>query len=422
MDELSAPEQRPAARPVEFFSILRVAVALLLLAAAGMKIHQFSTEPPPSQAFFDQKWVNLLASFYEMALAAWLLSGWARRLAWLVALLTFATFCVYTTHRLAIGADSCGCFGRLKVRPKYTLILDASLFLLLIFIRPRNAPWSPWGQWRRFAIAWACVLPVMAASAVPVLRFKPVTLPPTGDVKVEEGATIVLEPETWIGQPLPLARYIDIADELKRGDWLAAIVHDGCLGCRALVPQLADAARAAGPGKVAKVALIFLPPFKEPSELVQKDGLFLTGRLDESHDWFAQTPTVLRLHDGVVTDVVIAQGDDKRKQVLDAGLPTVEAVSGEQALDAAPGSSRTVLFVIRNSEANAMAISGATSESDRLTVEGCPASIPPHSFGLVSVKFTAPDAPAADWSGRVVVQAAGAGRAAIPLTVRANVH
>jgi hypothetical protein len=288
-------------------------------------------------------WVNLFEADFEIVIAMWLLSGWARRFAWAVSLAMFAAFSVVTATKYFHGEASCGCFGSVSVPPQYTFLLDVTIVATLAFLRPKGGSWWPFTQWRRFLVAGAIAVPIVVLSAIPVLRFS--WTKGTSAAAIDSGDnTVVLEPETWVGQPLPIAGHIDIAKELGRGDWLVVLVREGCSGCAALVPELAAKARAVAPGKVAKVALIHIPPHKEPSEFAHDGAQFLNGKLDATRDWFVQTPTVLRLKDGIVTDVVIAQGEANRKKVLDAELPVVQAAQGGRTNDAPAAGGHEVLF------------------------------------------------------------------------------
>lgn len=50
-------------------------MALLLLAAALLKVHQLATEPVSGKDIFSTRWVLILAVEAELALSLWLLSG-----------------------------------------------------------------------------------------------------------------------------------------------------------------------------------------------------------------------------------------------------------------------------------------------------------------------------------------------------------
>ena len=342
MSMVDAAAQEPAsARPQrDRFWIPRIFVAAVLLVSAGLKIHQLSTEPlHGAEALAAQcvhldslwailsalvtwlgsnLWANLFEADFEIVVAMWLLSGWARRFAWVASLAMFAAFSAVTATRYFHGEASCGCFGSVSVPPQYTFFLDVTIVAMLAILRPQGGTWWPFTQWRRFLIAGAIAVPLVVLSAIPVLRFS--WARGTNAAAIDSGDnTVLLEPETWVGQPLPIAGHVDIAMDLQQGEWLVVLVKEGCSGCAALVPELSAKVKALAPGKAARVALIHLPPQKEPGEFAGKE--FLHGRLYTTREWFVQTPTVLRLKGGIVTDVVIAQGEANRKKVIDGELP-----------------------------------------------------------------------------------------------------
>jgi len=53
------------------------------------------------------------------------------------------------------------------------------------------------------------------------------------------GNYVILEPETWVGKPIPILDYIDIADELSKGEWLVMFYHSACPKCREMASRLA---------------------------------------------------------------------------------------------------------------------------------------------------------------------------------------
>lgn len=324
--------QTLAARPRrDYFIIPRVFIALVLLFAAGMKVHQMATQPMrpagPEAGFLEQvladRGFNLFEIHFEFILAAWLLSGWARRPAWLASLGCFALFCLITLHKHLAGEASCGCFGAATVPPIYTMILDVGIVLILIILHPRLRDagpifdGSPW----RLAGGLAAALAAVVLTTIPVVRYRPPTLATAGGREVEEAM-----PETWVGLPLALVEHIEpaTAGRLRSGEWLVAVVHDGCAGCAKLVPELERKARGLPAGVRPRLALLFKgQPGDSPA--VPKGGLFLVGQLDRSREWNIPTPTVVWLSDGVVTDAQVAMSDEARAAVLGRALPVVPA-------------------------------------------------------------------------------------------------
>ena len=345
MTESSPSVSSPPPAGRDLFWIPRVLVSAVLLTAAVMKIYKLSTEPVVETGFLDQKWVQWFEVEFEIVLGAWLISGWARRLAWLATLACFVVFCGVTAWEHFSGYASCGCFGNFKLAPWKTLVfVDIPGIVLLAFFRPRAD--QPWFDLRwTWPAAAALALGVAAAvgSAIPVLRYTP----------SDTDYTVYLQPEDWVGlriQKLPIANHLDIADEIGRGEWTAVLVHDSCEGCQALIPKLADRARAVRPAQCAKIALILVPEngksqYDALKELVSHDALFLKGRLDGSHEWLAATPTVMQLRDGVVMSVLIAQGEEARAKAAAGPIATTQAADKDCDLGrVGPGSRHIVWY------------------------------------------------------------------------------
>ena len=124
------------------YNALRVLLGLLL--AAGLKAHQLATEPMAERRLLTSRWFRIFWVDAEIALGMWLLSGLARRAAWLVAIACFGVFSVVTLHRALSGEVSCGCFGRVEVSPWYPLVLGVAALTAMALFRPGlGAPAAP---------------------------------------------------------------------------------------------------------------------------------------------------------------------------------------------------------------------------------------------------------------------------------------
>ena len=115
------------------------AAALVLLFGAGAKWHELPIINRTGQGLFQAPWFVFTQIQLEAALAFWLLSGllplWSRR----AAIAAFTLFALFTAYKALTGADSCGCFGQLKVNPYLTLALDTAILTALLLTRKRNA-------------------------------------------------------------------------------------------------------------------------------------------------------------------------------------------------------------------------------------------------------------------------------------------
>jgi hypothetical protein len=107
---------------------------------------------------------------------------------------------------------------------------------------------------------------------------------------------ILLEPETWIGQELPLiSRFVQPNDSeiLKQGTWNVLLAQSDCPKCQEMKAEL-EVRNAKG------IAIIMIP--SRANEKVP-DTHFPVFMLDNQNDWFVMTPCVVRLVDGVCVAV-----------------------------------------------------------------------------------------------------------------------
>jgi hypothetical protein len=137
-----------------------------------------------------------------------------RKVAWLLGLIAFAGFIGVTLQKGIIGAESCGCFGTVKVNPWITLLLvDVPLFLAFAIFRPKGEKLlpPPWPSLRYFL---AIAIPTFIL--LPTIEYILITnKPPMVSEKYE-----VIDVVGWANQQWPLLAHIDIADKLQSGEWV----------------------------------------------------------------------------------------------------------------------------------------------------------------------------------------------------------
>ncbi len=294
-------------------------LAIVLLAAAVLKGWQLLTEPVANNNIWSYRPFLILTVEFELALAIWLLSGLFKKAAWLVTLLCFSAFSAITLYKGITGAESCGCFGSVHVNPWITLFaIDLPAVIALSIFRPGlslrsilafplallSFPWKresiktigrnllgPLPSVPRFVVTVFLAVIVLGISA-PILAFNE---PPQITSRYE-----VLEPETWVGQKLPILEHIDIADSLKTGTWLILLYHYDCPDCDTAVPMYEQMARELeGNEDFLQIALIAVPPYGQGP--VNESCPCTLGRLAETKEWFVTTPAVALLTDGRVT-------------------------------------------------------------------------------------------------------------------------
>jgi hypothetical protein len=115
---------------------VRVALGLLLVTAAALKLSGLNVTAIPRAGWFATPQVQVIAAEWELILGFWLLSGAWRFAAWLFALLTFTTFAVISAYFGYIGIASCGCFGVIRTSPWTVFAIDIAAIALLLVSRP----------------------------------------------------------------------------------------------------------------------------------------------------------------------------------------------------------------------------------------------------------------------------------------------
>ncbi len=126
------------------------------LAAAGLKFFTGGVGEayPPALQF--------LAMQIELVLGVWLILGWFRVSAWLLACLQLATLSALSITAVIRGQSDCGCFGSFQVHPGWTAALNLVALGLLVLFRPAVKWIENWGT----LAAVGALASVAVASAV----------------------------------------------------------------------------------------------------------------------------------------------------------------------------------------------------------------------------------------------------------------
>ena len=230
----------------------------------------------------------------EGTLGSWIASGlFARQSRW-AGLAVYLLFSAITAARVYRGDVDCGCFGRLRIDPHYTLALDLAASLFFALWRPdRRAMDMTSGRFRPAIVALA----IIAVSAFAFYRGAGWEIPGIGP-RFE-----VVDPKRWTGRPLPIMENIQVDGELGRGSWLVVLYQRHCPSCQAAIPEYEERARSGGKEMARwRVALIEVPPYGDPAKTLPLPASpCLLGRLDQSRRWFVETPSAFFLRDGVVS-------------------------------------------------------------------------------------------------------------------------
>ncbi len=272
---------------------MRYIIAIILVVSSGFKGWQLFVNP---DSVLPVRYALALVIAAELLFGFTALTGayWQRMR--IVVATGFACFAVFSFYLALSGAESCGCFGPLKVSPWWTFSLDVVVVAGLIAEwwreMPDNMGPSPSlspeyrgeGLWNVAGICGAS----LALFLVLVWQTRPV-VHADGLLQTANGLTI-LEPTDWSGQPFPLKESIDV--DLSHSEWLVVLYRHDCHDCQEAVPLYEKLAR------VKRVALVEVPPFAVEAET--KGTACAVGRLAADREWFVQTPVEIRLRNGIV--------------------------------------------------------------------------------------------------------------------------
>jgi len=280
-------------------------LATLLLAAAILKARQLLTEPVANNSFWTYRSILILQVEIELTLAIWFFSGLLKKTAWIAAILLFSLFSAITTYKALTGAKSCGCFGQIHVNPWITLFaIDLPALAALAAWRPsfsfRRIPTSIKSLFIELLTPKPSLLNLAAVASFALLAAAITTpllalnKPPATTTSYE-----LLEPETWLGQKLPIIREISIGKKFLKGYWLVLLYHHDCPDClRAIQHYEKTAPNTAKNANFLRVAFVEVPPYG-PTGLGHNSAC-LIGRLADSKQWFITTPAVILLKNGKV--------------------------------------------------------------------------------------------------------------------------
>ena len=275
------------------FDIVRLVISMLLLTAAALKGHELATEPVVGRSVFSSRWFLIALVELELVFGLWLLVGkWPRETRW-CAIGLFGLFAVFSLFKIAAGAESCGCFGKVSVNPWFTFLLDLGIIVALLKSRVTEGHRRTRVKFSLIEFAICAVLFVVPTTLL-MGTFSSATLAAEGAI-LGNGQVVVLEPATWVGQRFPLTRHIDLNAELHRGKWTVVLHRHDCSKCDKLIGEYVRTK-----DETAKrIAFIEVPPFGNPDIRLVRAG-FQLGRLSDERRWFVSTPVVLNITNGRV--------------------------------------------------------------------------------------------------------------------------
>jgi thiol-disulfide isomerase/thioredoxin len=268
---------------------------IFLIGASVLKIHQLVTEPIISKGLWESWEFFLIQIPLELGLGIWLVCGLFRKAGWLLGLIAFGGFIGVTLYKSLSGAESCGCFGVVKVNPWVTLIVvDIPIFLLLAIFRPKGEKLLP-PPWPKAAHFLAIAIPTFIL--LPAIEYVLITNKPPMVSQTYE----VIDVKQWGNQQRwSLLDYIDIKEQLQNGEWVVLMYHNDCPDCREAIP-LYEKMYKDLTGNNVNMAFIEMPPYGDDNlQLVKPGGEVPHGVLNDIKKWLVETPVVVVLRDGKV--------------------------------------------------------------------------------------------------------------------------
>jgi hypothetical protein len=281
---------------------VRVVLGLVLLVAAGMKAHQFATQPAIASEMLGSRGLSIGLVEAELLLGLLLLFGLFQCAAWVACLAFFGAACVASLYKALAGEASCGCFGSVVVNPWVTLLIDLSIVAALVSRAPdlrRRANASP----RLAGLGTVFLLLSIAATGVAILRSS-ATLPAVEQLDFTR-QRVLLQPERWIGRALPIQSKIDGGSQLARGEWSVVLYRPSCAHCQSIMRRY-DELAANDELRERRVAFVEIPPHDPAGAATHfaHSSRFVLTRLDPGKQWLLQyLPTEILVRDGVVQSV-----------------------------------------------------------------------------------------------------------------------
>lgn len=115
--------------------LLSIAVGLLLVVSAILKLHSFLFSPFEPHLLLPYRWQHLSLIVFESLLATWLLCGQGLATARLFGLMYFSLAALASLYMGWIGQTSCGCFGKVSTNPWIAMVIDLTALTALLLIR-----------------------------------------------------------------------------------------------------------------------------------------------------------------------------------------------------------------------------------------------------------------------------------------------
>lgn len=277
-----------------------IGVASVLWAAAALKGYQLVTLPPtPPQEL--PRWGMLALVEGEFLFGALLCFGFWHKAACRIGAVVFLAFAGVAAFKAMGHARSCGCFGPITLSPWITMTFDLAAAPLLWLSATRTTLAKP-VSWRLpalvcFVVAVGGIGGIFMARGpvVQVVPGEPITAVDDAPI-MNAGGTLILNPQEWIGKGFPLRSHIRSVADISSGTWHILFYHHDCGSCRGILASLIHT-------QTQSMVLVSLPPHAEADELASRLGVPV-ARLSATQTWFMQTPVMVTLDGGRVSEVI----------------------------------------------------------------------------------------------------------------------
>jgi hypothetical protein len=293
------------------FRQCRFFVAVVLLVASLLKMYQLSTTPllpvvqnsifTPLLEFMNNRSLLVVFTIGELLFAFVLLSGvWIRQTC-LLSMICFSVFTIISVMKGLSGEESCGCFGVLTVNPWITSAFDLFVLTTIFVFREQNLLSFDFkfsvGDIRKlsFAIAAWLILSIPAFYAMLSLKIEPDEILGSVIIQANGAKKIRLAPEKWRRKQFPLFDRVKppVSDDWKNGKLSVVVVHSDCPKCLKLISQLDKQT-------IENVVILVVPSRGKTKPLQTSFNQYV---LDPQVDWFAITPIVVQLENGICKSV-----------------------------------------------------------------------------------------------------------------------
>lgn len=286
--EFSATTSRHTSR-LQWPRIVAFAAAVLLLVSAVLKTLSPTEAATLATAYQIPLWLTAVVVQIELMMAVVLLAEIRLRSTLLAVALLFSLFSIFSGYRVWLGAESCGCFGPVKVPPLITTALDlclaaAAALASRLVINEQARP----GCFKAAGVAYA----VAGVLAVLVFCARVPTTATALSVQAE-GELVILDPESWVGKAFPLSRHLVPEVDISSGDWVVLFFHHDCPDCQAAIPRYDALASDYG----RHVLLVEVPPCGPRPPAVRAAKV---ARLTDDNEWFVQAPIEMTIARGIV--------------------------------------------------------------------------------------------------------------------------